>query len=139
MLYELIYTSVATRPMDRSGLDDLLDVARSRNESLNITGLLIFDEQGFMQLLEGEKADVDAVFASIKKDERHHDVAVFHKGEIAERTFGEWSMAFRRIDRETGIPALYDALTGGERNSELPVTANCGSRLLRLLHAAQVR
>ena len=139
LLYELIYTSVATRPMDTAGLDELLDVARSRNETLNITGLLIYDEQGFMQLLEGEKADVDAVFASIKKDKRHYDIAVYHRGDIAERAFGDWSMAFRRIDPETGIPALSSALMGGEHKDELPVAANCGSRLLRLLHAAQVR
>lgn len=137
MLYELVYTSIATRAGDEVGLDDLLEVARSRNETLNITGLLIYDGQNFMQLLEGGKAHVEDVFSSILKDERHHDITVFHKGEFEERAFGDWSMAFRRVDPETEVPVLYSALTGGELiDGELPASRNFGTRLLRLLNAS---
>src|SRR3954470_21858727 len=72
----------------------LLDAARLRNRSLNVTGALIFTEGLFAQILEGEEAAVRQILESIQKDPRHTDVYVLPGEQHAQRRFQNWSMAF---------------------------------------------
>ncbi|MEH3159411.1 MAG: BLUF domain-containing protein [Sphingomonas taxi] len=73
----------------------ILATSRRNNAAARVTGLLFFDGKRFLQALEGEEAAVDATFARIQKDERHHALVVLSNREIATREFGEWAMAYR--------------------------------------------
>jgi hypothetical protein len=97
-LYSLAYVS-------RSRLDDLvldprieiekiLQVSRSRNKKIDITGVLMFNEQMFTQVLEGAERDVCTVFGSIERDARHADVSVLATGPVEYRRFASWKMAY---------------------------------------------
>ncbi len=97
-MYELLYTSVSSGPQSDQDLIRLLEEARERNEQRNITGMLVYNNREFMQLLEGEEKDVKEVFALIEKDTRHTAVKIFYQGEISKRSFGGWSMAFEQLD-----------------------------------------
>jgi hypothetical protein len=44
-------------------------------------------------VLEGERVDVACVYARIKRDPRHKDLALIVTGPIDARQFPEWSMA----------------------------------------------
>ena len=47
----------------------MLTEARERNQQLGVTGLLLYKDGDFIQLLEGDKATVKALFQdSIRKD-----------------------------------------------------------------------
>ena len=61
---------------------------------LSITGLLLYANGSFMQLLEGSKDRIDFLMERIKNDPRHRQVDVLQQGYIAERQFPNWSMAF---------------------------------------------
>jgi hypothetical protein len=90
--FQLIYASEATAPMSELDLHTLLFEARSRNDSLDVTGLLLHAHGQFLQLLEGDEATVRALYADIRDDPRHEDVRTLLTTETARRTFPDWSM-----------------------------------------------
>lgn len=108
----LIYISVATKPLTEAELVELLNKSRSNNERDGLTGMLLYKDERFMQVLEGEKAAVMATFARIKSDPRHHDVIVLLEGELAERDFPQWWMGFKTLDGEAAksVPGFYPFL-----------------------------
>lgn len=93
-LHELIYVSLAARPMDTAALTDLLDEARAYNDRHGITGMLIYHGQEFLQLIEGEEAEVMALFDSVWKDPRHQQIYKMWDAPITERSFCAWAMGF---------------------------------------------
>ncbi len=132
MLYELLYSSIATAALDEGGIEELLARARRRNAQSNITGVLFYNGRKFLQLLEGSKEDVDRLFAVIREDARHCQVTVFHSGEIAERAFSEWAMAYETVGTETSLQSWQDRLTTPARE-ESGHLGNIGYRLMRLM------
>jgi hypothetical protein len=73
-------------------LDALLRAVRIRNAYLRITGALLFHDDCFAQILEGDPEDLSGVFAAISADPRHCDVTLLHRAPIAERAFPDWTM-----------------------------------------------
>jgi hypothetical protein len=91
-LYEVIYASAQTRLLLPKQLSELLTGARSRNQSLDVSGLLLRQGTGFLQILEGDEAVVAALYERIAKDPRHSQVAVMRRGPIPARQFGAWNI-----------------------------------------------
>ena len=91
-LYEIIYVSVAPGDMAAAELSSLMDRAREHNARRGITGMLLYHNREFMQLLEGEEAEVKALYETICGDHRHQQVYKMWEGPIAERNFpaGPW-------------------------------------------------
>ena len=94
-VFHLIYMSVAA-PMKPSTLDDILTASERNNTQRDLTGLLIYRLGHFIQLLEGAKADVLAVFQRITADQRHSNSRVLVAFESAERLFPQWRMGHVR-------------------------------------------
>ncbi len=97
-LYQLGYSSTETRALGAAGLIRLLNTARDRNRSLDITGCLMHREQSFFQVIEGCKPAVLALFELIRKDPRHQRVEVLYQTPVAEREFPDWVMGFVDLD-----------------------------------------
>jgi hypothetical protein len=91
-LATLTYRSKASSAFPRDGLDSILDVARSRNHALSVTGLLIYDNGRIFQWLEGPPENVANIWSSIRQDKRHTDIEVLEYATSADRVFGEWDM-----------------------------------------------
>jgi hypothetical protein len=100
-----MYMSSAAWAMSEEALTALLDLARSRNSSLNLTGMLIFSKGSFLQVLEGDKLAIDQVFQSICLDARHTSVYVIDKCVIEQRNFGNWTMGFHKLDVDIVAPS----------------------------------
>ena len=115
MLYELLYSSEASSEMTQDDLLELLEQSRTKNRFLGITGLLLYHNKEFMQLLEGEKSEVLKLWETIKKDERHFMATAIYQGPIPERGFSEWSIAFQNIDGLDidKLPGFSDLLKQG--------------------------
>lgn len=94
MLFQLIYSSAATERMPKSKLYKILLGARSRNASLDVTGLLVFVNGVFLQILEGERDTVLTLMKRISSDPRHSNVKVFQETAVEQRTFPSWRMAY---------------------------------------------
>jgi hypothetical protein len=100
-MIHLIYMSTATRPFSEADLVSLLQKARSNNTSLGVTGMLLYKEGNFMQLLEGEEQVVMDLYEYIKLNTNHHSATILDKASITERQFGDWSMGFCNLNEQT--------------------------------------
>jgi hypothetical protein len=127
MLIQLIYVSSAVRLLSEDELLELLAQARETNRHRNITGMLLYGEGNFLQVLEGEAADVDAVYATIQQDPRHHHLLLIEREPIAARNFSEWSMGFHRMSakelHEPGYAKLWEKDLDGRHTSATPAIA----------------
>ena len=97
MLIELLYSSLAAEDVTEHDLVALLETSRRNNAAVGITGLLVFHAGSFMQLLEGEEEAVMRLYQKILDDARHTQSRILWKGPIPQRTFGEWTMAFKQL------------------------------------------
>ena len=86
--------------MSEDDLVFLLKQARARNESQNVTGMLLYAEKRFLQVLEGDQTDVDDIYESILNDGRNTGNVVYVKKEISEREFPNWAMGFRHLKKQ---------------------------------------
>ncbi|MEP7294426.1 MAG: BLUF domain-containing protein [Chloroflexota bacterium] len=93
-LITLIYGSSATDSFSETELVPLLQKAREKNSRLNVTGMLLYRDGNFLQVLEGEAETVEGLYETISKDPRHRSVLTFMKRTIPEREFSEWQMGF---------------------------------------------
>jgi hypothetical protein len=107
--------------MSDADLEQIVASATRRNTANGITGMLLYADDHFMQLLEGEEALVDATFARVREDPRHGEVTVTERGPIASRSFANWSMGFKRMGREA-MHALSAAVPAVAPNSASPAT-----------------
>lgn len=94
----LAYVSSAIHPMTNDALRDLLSSARKKNKGFDITGMLLYRDSFFIQVLEGEPEYVTIVYNRIKQDPRHNNVTLIYSESITDRAFDEWSMGFNILD-----------------------------------------
>jgi hypothetical protein len=100
-LHCLVYTSVANKKMSDEDLKKLLVKIRAKNSLVNITGMLLYLDPFFLQVLEGEANMLDELFNIIKQDSRHHKVSLIYKKPLEERVFSNWTMGFNRVNAES--------------------------------------
>ena len=96
-LRELVYQSRANDEMNTGDLEELLRVSRRNNQNADLTGLLLYHEGDFLQVLEGPAEGIDEVFGVIRNDPRHYRVNVIVDRMVSTRSFAEWEMAFYEI------------------------------------------
>ncbi len=111
-IHQLVYVSSATRLFSPPDLLALLEQSRRNNSRVGITGMLLYREGNFMQVLEGDPAAVLETHQRIVKDLRHHGLITLKNGRVAARSFAQWSMAFRNLELADSaeIPGYSDFL-----------------------------
>ena len=107
-IFQLGYASAACRSFTTAELDRLLASSRARNEELGVTGLLLYHEGSFLQILEGDETTVDALYRRISADSRHTNPLLLFRRHDEERRFPEWTMGFGRFDEATPAPPGFD-------------------------------
>lgn len=97
-MFFLTYVSSATGPFSKEDLDLLLAQCRKNNAVLGLTGMLLYKDGNFLQVLEGEERAVRALYAKIDRDSRHGGTIVLQQGHAEERQFPSWFMGFRDLN-----------------------------------------
>lgn len=92
MLVRLLYASRAAGASSAKALDAILESSRRHNPERGITGLLCHGGEVFLQVLEGSREAVNALYNEIARDPRHKDVVILHYEEVGERRFAAWTM-----------------------------------------------
>lgn len=105
-MQRLIYTSIARRKMSQCDIDRILMTSRLYNEMTGITGLLVYHDKRFLQVLEGPIDELDKVYERIRRDWRHEDCRLLLKETIVARAFDQWEMAYRDHDDLIGRQRL---------------------------------
>lgn len=141
MIHQLIYSSTATQEFWPEDLFNLVEKARSKNALRNITGMLLFYDGAFLQLLEGPEAEVQDVFALVQRDPRHKEIKVLLSQPAPAREFPNWTMGYERLDEAWSIPRAWATILENGLNS--PAMAEQPSAALDLLltfrHAVQAQ
>jgi hypothetical protein len=131
-MFALVYVSSATNPFSREELAQLLEKARTNNAARSITGMLLYKDGNFMQVLEGEREAVEQLARQIGTDPRHHGMMVLLKQEQPDREFAAWSMGFRELtDDDIRRMQGFDEFMNIDATRAPP--ANAASKLLSLL------
>lgn len=99
-MIRVIYASAETERFDESTLDKLLAVSRKNNDANGLTGMLLYRNGDFLQILEGDKQSVREACKKIYNDKRHTMILELDESEIDRRDFGQWSMGFKRLGNE---------------------------------------
>ena len=120
MLYSMIYVSSAVTLFSSAELVALLEKSRANNTRLGVSGILLYKDGNTMQLLEGERDTVLALYERIAGDPRHRGLLRLLEGPAEARQFPDWSMAFHDLGAldAHAIPGysefLNTPLTGAE-------------------------
>ena len=129
----IIYRSMAARDLDRPEFLRLVYHARMANEREGLSGVLLFADHHFLQVLEGEPSALMATFAAIRSDPRHFAVELLDERSVAAPLFARWrmrsfhdetaadAMAAIMLEAEGAVPApLADAVMGFFEHRSLP-------------------
>ena len=93
MLNQMLYISTAVGPVTTAVTGTILRSAQAHNAAVGITGVLCQGQGIYLQVLEGERSAVDALYARILLDKRHHKVTLRHHIDVPHRRYGKWAMA----------------------------------------------
>ena len=134
MYHQLVYNSAAiSEDLGSQDLESILIGARKRNCLLGVTGLLVYRNGEFLQLLEGDYDVVQHIYHDvILYDERHTSIGIAWQGSVAQRSFAQWSMGF--VDGSGMVApaasASRDFLYGGVDGLSLSGPDSVGCNLL---------
>lgn len=96
-LVQLIYVSSAARLLDEQALRAILESSVRHNTPQAVTGMLLYANGAFMQVLEGDEAAVAETMSRIRADTRHHNIYELYSSTIDHREFGAWNMGFHAL------------------------------------------
>lgn len=99
-LIHCIYASAASQPFSMEEIQELLEKSRNNNAALGVTGMLLYEDGSFFQVLEGERESVAKVYTKVAADKRHQRVSKLIYEPIEERHFGDWSMGHAEISKD---------------------------------------
>ena len=127
-MIRLVYMSRETSPTTKEDLEKILEVSRRNNSQVDITGILLYKNGIFFQVLEGPEDAVQETYARIDVDPRHDEVELISEEEITERDFPQWEMGFINMDSDS-IRGFTDFLFRASPTFETLQSMGNGERL----------
>lgn len=121
-LVHCIYCSHSTASnVSQADLNAILEKSRQNNSKNEVTGMLLYRNGAFFQVLEGDRSAVEILFEKIAADTRHIRVTKIVLEPIFERDFAYWTMGYPKISLKelAMIPGLNDFFLGGESYMEI--------------------
>lgn len=117
MFRHIAYVSLSLNPLTPELLSNILQVSQSNNRRDKITGILMFHDMLFFQVLEGEHSVVERCYVRIVQDPRHTNVSLMLDSAAQNRTFPDWAMAYAGPDEvgqytQNSIKSLADLKSG---------------------------
>jgi len=100
MLVRLLYVSQPVGPITTTVTTLILEQSNIYNKKENITGVLCQGSGLWMQVLEGERHQVNVLYARIIASRHHNNVELLSMEEITQRQFGKWSMALVHLSKD---------------------------------------
>ncbi len=136
-LYHIAYVSFSTKELSEHELEELLKVIRRKNEKNGVTGLLLYNDRSFIQVIEGEQEALIKLYNQINKDPRHENIVTLLEEPIKKRAFPDWSMGFRIINNKQAaqIPGYSEFMTSS--NSE-ELIKDSTREIIRLLNSFRI-
>ena len=134
-LVQMVYISFSSSDeLSETGLNDLLKEIRKKNKAKGVTGLLLYNNGTFIQVIEGERSIIEDLFKKLEQDARHNTIVVLLKEKIEKRSFPNWSMGYVKISSKQAakIPGLIDFV---DTESRRKILENSTSEVMYLLNS----
>lgn len=96
-LKSLTYTSVARPDLAPGDIRAIHETARHLNALDGVTGLLIYNGAGFLQVIEGAESAIDDLLQRLLADPRHSGLKVENERYIDDCEFPDWSMELVQV------------------------------------------
>lgn len=112
MLETVVYISSASETIDSAGIEALLKEAHSNNLVHGITGVLLYEDGSFLQVLEGPGQILDRLLSAIEKDSRHKGMIVTYRASIESRAFWNWGMGLAKPEELLTDLPVFDFFKG---------------------------
>ena len=110
LLGSFIYHSEIAADVDIGCVAEIAKFSRAFNQAHDITGVLIFDGQRFVQYIEGPQEYVIALANKIALDTRHTNFTPLHQAQdITQRLFAQWAMAYVTDDDAEPLASMLTA------------------------------
>jgi len=131
-LIHIVYVSFSMKELTEDELSQLLTDIRSRNKAQKVTGLLLYNDGSFIQLIEGERTVIHHLFEKIKKDKRHSNLVLLLEESIKKRAFPDWSMGYFPLnkDQRIKIPGYSEFMHSHDSKKIIEATTQDAMRLL---------
>lgn len=130
-VYFQVYASSATNLFSELDLQALLRQCRENNTALGITGMLLYKDGNFMQVLEGDETVIRQLLARIRTDPRHAGMMTLLEGS-APREFPDWSMGFQDLQsaESRAIPGYHEFMNIPLNDASFSGNPSAARRLL---------
>ena len=93
---QVAYFSTAAEHQTTELVRAILVTSRIHNRRNAISGLLVAGGNRYLQVIEGEDEVVGPLYSAIRRDRRHLGITTLLDRSIQERSFADWTMAYRR-------------------------------------------
>ena len=98
MRYAISYVSSVNPNLTENDIQEVLNYTRNWNNDNGITGILLYSDGNFFQVLEGEKEILKSLLSRIVKDERHYNVMIIFEKEVSQTAFDDYQSDFISLD-----------------------------------------
>lgn len=105
-MYTITYVSSASPKLEEQDIYDLFDFVKQFNNANRITGILIYSEGNFFQVLEGEEKQVRELYDKIEKDSRHYDLIQLLSKKISHISFSYYASFFTIVSDKLNASEL---------------------------------
>ncbi|WP_081415714.1 BLUF domain-containing protein [Aquimarina latercula] len=117
MWQTISYVSTASRFLTNSDVNELFEYVKVNNNRLKITGILMYSDGNFFQILEGEKKLIHDLFKKILLDSRHYDIIKIFDHEMTKPSFSKYNSNFSTINKRSEHSELQQFLEKEKSNN----------------------
>jgi hypothetical protein len=120
-LIHIVYVSFSRNQLSELELDLLLSEIRPKNLANGVTGLLLYNDEIFIQVIEGETNTIRTLYNRLQKDHRHTNIVKILEEKIDQRSFPEWSMGYQKLSKEDSkdLPGFTDMMSSNDIRESL--------------------
>ena len=123
-LRAVAYLSSTANTLSDAELDSLLANARSFNDGVGVTGVLLYNGGAFFQYFEGDAASCETVLDRICRSSRHYAVSVLVDEATQTRHFPDWTMAFSQASTSQLLALSQAQWVAGSNSGASPTQAD---------------
>ena len=93
-------------------MNHIVETAKRENAKRHITGVLFYLQGVFLQIIEGEEAELRQLMQNVQGDERHRDIHYLIDTKVKTRGFQKWNMdSFNLETPQKFSPETFRTLT----------------------------
>jgi hypothetical protein len=130
-LYRLIYVSQAVAGLEYPDFIQILQKSEFNNKQVGITGMLVFGDSMFLQVLEGSRGTISQTYNRILLDKRHVNAELIDFSEIEHRNFTVWSMKLIELNNQPEARDIILKYSNSQTFSPISMTSKQSLNFLR--------